>query len=43
MMYDNKTLKELQEQPEDLEDYDIPELKDECFDLNEYMNSNYDY
>jgi hypothetical protein len=24
-------------------DLDIPELRDEKFDVNEYLNSNYDY
>jgi len=34
---------EIQDAPGEIFDLDIPELKDEKFDVNEYLNSNYDY
>ena len=34
---------EIQDMPGEIFDLDIPELKDEKFDVNEYLNSNYDY
>lgn len=38
------TFKEILEVPGEIEDYDIPELKDEDdFDMKDYLNGNYDY
>ena len=34
---------EIQDAPGEIFDMDIPELKDEKFDVNEYLNANYDY
>ena len=34
---------EIQDMPGEIFDLDIPELKDEKFDVNEYLNANYDY
>ena len=34
---------EIMEAPGEIFDLDIPELKDDKFDVNEYLNSNYDY
>ena len=34
---------EIQDAPGEIFDLDIPELKDEKFDINEYLNANYDY
>ena len=34
---------EIQDAPGEIFDLDIPELKDEKFDVNEYLNANYDY
>jgi len=34
---------EIQDMPGEIFDMDIPELKDEKFDVNEYLNANYDY
>ena len=34
---------EIQETPGEIFDLDIPELRDEKFDVNEYLNANYDY
>jgi hypothetical protein len=35
---------EIQDAPGEIFDLDIPELRDdEKFDVNEYLNSNYDY
>ena len=34
---------EIQDAPGEIFDMDIPELRDEKFDVNEYLNSNYDY
>jgi len=34
---------EIQDSQGEIFDLDIPELKDEKFDVNEYLNSNYDY
>jgi hypothetical protein len=32
---------EIQDAPGEI--FDIPELRDEKFDVNEYLNANYDY
>jgi len=34
---------EIQDMPGEIFDLDIPELRDEKFDVNEYLNANYDY
>lgn len=34
---------EIQDAPGEIFDLDIPELRDEKFDVNEYLNANYDY
>ena len=34
---------EIQDMPGEIFDMDIPELKDEKFDVNEYLNGNIDY
>lgn len=34
---------EIQDAPGEIFDMDIPELKDEKFDMNEYLNGNIDY
>ena len=34
---------EIQDAPGEIFDMDIPELRDEKFDVNEYINANYDY
>ena len=34
---------EIQDMPGEIFDLDIPELKDEKFDVNEYLNGNIDY
>lgn len=35
---------EIQDMPGEIFDLDIPELKDEeSFDMNDYLNGNYDY
>ena len=34
---------EIQDAPGEIFDLDIPELKDEKFDVNEYLNADYDY
>jgi hypothetical protein len=34
---------EIQDAPGEIFDMDIPELRDEKFDVNEYLNSNIDY
>jgi hypothetical protein len=34
---------EIQDMPGEIFDLDISELKDEKFDVNEYLNANYDY
>ena len=34
---------EIQDAPGEIFDLDIPELKQEKFDFNEYINANYDY
>ena len=39
-MYD-ELWQEIQDSPGEI--FDIPELQDEKFDVNEYLNSNYDY
>jgi len=41
MDFDTYILNEIQES--DAEIFDIPELRDEEFDMNEYINGNYDY
>jgi hypothetical protein len=41
-MYD-ELWSEIQDMPGEIFDLDIPELKDEKFDVNEYLNANYDY
>jgi len=39
-MYD-ELWQEIQDTPGEI--FDIPELQDEKFDVNEYLNANYDY
>ena len=34
---------EIQDAPGEIFDFDIPELENEKFDVNEYLNANYDY
>jgi len=34
---------EIQDAPGEIFDLDIPELQDDKFDVNEYLNANYDY
>ena len=34
---------EIQDAPGEIFNLDIPELRDEKFDVNEYLNANYDY
>ena len=34
---------EIQDAPGEIFDLDIPELRDEKFDVNEYLNGNIDY
>ncbi len=41
-MYD-ELWSEIQDMPGEIFDLDIPELRDEKFDVNEYLNANYDY
>jgi len=41
-MYD-ELWSEIQDAPGEIFDLDIPELRDEKFDVNEYLNANYDY
>ncbi len=41
-MYDELWI-EIQDAPGEIFDLDIPELCDEKFDVNEYLNADYDY
>jgi hypothetical protein len=41
-MYD-ELWQEIQDMPGEIFDLDIPELKEDEFNLNEYLNGDYDY
>lgn len=41
--FDTSLWDEIRETPGEIFDLDIPELRDDKFDVNDYLNANYDY